>query len=242
MLSALEQFYRGFSIDRPVGNNAFSYDQRSERVLFVPPLRSGSPEELAVGDTVAFCEVSDGKERAVRGLRNFLYWESRGIPVVVFDNHNHAFCFWAAAMRDGAVPFGLPLVHVDQHRDMREPSTYLSPESLDNMENVFRYTNDVLNVGNFIQPALRLEMFSGLDIIDSRAGFEKILPERFVLDLDIDIFSPEMDYIDTDYKFRRIRSYMNKAALITIATSPFFIDQVYALEVARRLFQEDMDD
>lgn len=49
--------------------------------------------------------------------------------------------------------------------------------------------------------------------------------ENSVLNLDIDIFAPELDYINPEKKIRIIRNLLKKCQLVTIATSPFFIDQ-----------------
>ena len=45
-----------------------------------------------------------------------------------------------------------------------------------------------------------------------------------------------MDYIDYDLKIARVNKYIEGASLITIATSPYFIEQDRALKVLRDLF------
>ncbi|NIV10948.1 MAG: hypothetical protein GWN62_06550, partial [Aliifodinibius sp.] len=92
---------------------------------------------------------------------------------------------------------GKTLLHVDQHSDMWKPERYLEgsdPQDLD-LETAFEYTNFELNVGTFIKPALALNIFSELEIIDGYFAFDKALPQNFALDLDIDIFAKDMDYI-----------------------------------------------
>ena len=76
---------------------------------------------------------------------------------------------------------------------MREPENY--NVDINNIDDVFRYTNEVLNVGNFIKPALQHNIFSEVIIIDSSYGFELDIEGEFVLDIDLDIFSKDMDYI-----------------------------------------------
>lgn len=46
-----------------------------------------------------------------------------------------------------------------------------------------------------------------------------------VLNLDLDIFSPELDFIPEEKKMRLIRNLLQKVNYVTIATSPYFIDQ-----------------
>ena len=61
-------------------------------------------------------------------------------------------------------------------------------------------------------------------------------PSDYVLDIDLDFFSRDMDYIDYDLKIGRVKEYIEGASLITIATSPYFIEQDKALKALRDLF------
>jgi hypothetical protein len=98
----------------------------------------------------------------------------------------------------------------------------------------------VLNVGSFIKPALKHNIFSDLIIIDSSYGFDLDIEGEFVLDIDLDIFSKDMDYIPYDLKLSKIQELIKKAKVITIASSPFFIDQEYAIKVLKELFNYDI--
>jgi hypothetical protein len=49
--------------------------------------------------------------------------------------------------------------------------------------------------------------------------------ENSVLNLDVDIFAPELDHIDPGKKIRIIQNLMKRVKYVTMATSPFFIDQ-----------------
>jgi hypothetical protein len=49
--------------------------------------------------------------------------------------------------------------------------------------------------------------------------------ENSMLNLDLDFFAPEMDFIDEEKKIRCIKNLMKKVRCVTIATSPYFIDQ-----------------
>lgn len=61
-------------------------------------------------------------------------------------------------------------------------------------------------------------------------------PESLILNLDLDFFAPDLDYIPFELKKRAVLGYAKKARLITVATSPGFVDGKLALEVSRRLF------
>lgn len=61
-------------------------------------------------------------------------------------------------------------------------------------------------------------------------------PIGIILNLDLDFFQPNLDFIDFDLKCSVVRDIAAKADLITVATSPFFIDQKLALGVFRKIF------
>lgn len=239
-IKTLQTCYRGFWIDQPRGNNAFSFQQRKHRKIYVAPLISGEPGDLAVGEEIAFSEVNEGQEVNCRGLKQFIYLQKDGKDIFIFDNHNHAFFFWMAGLKAGKLKKGGALVHVDQHRDMREPETYFewgAREEIE-IEKVCQYTNFHLNVGNFIRPALKLGIFSTLEIIDSSTAFQREFSAGIVLDIDADIFAEEMNYIARDYKIARLRRYIAAADFITIASSPYFIQQESAIGSIRQLLEE----
>ena len=49
-----------------------------------------------------------------------------------------------------------------------------------------------------------------------------------------------MDYIPYDIKISRIKELIDRAKVITIASSPFFINQEYAIKVLKELFNYDI--
>lgn len=236
-LNELARCYTGFEISEPVGNNAFSYASRQTRSIFVPPVISGTLDDVREGDRVVFAEMEEGRERVCRGLRSMVVINGGPSPVCVFDNHNHAFVFWAEALRQGVIPENGVLVHVDQHRDTRLPDRMPGQPVRDlPFEEIFRYAMEDLNVGNFILPAVTGGIFSEVVQINGEAGLDKSLPTSCVLDLDLDFFAPEMDYLPEDICVKRIREWIRGAALVTVASSPFFISQERALRVLRRIF------
>ena len=72
--------------------------------------------------------------------------------------------------------------------------------------------------------------------MDNSYSFEYDTSEEFVLDIDLDIFSKDMDYIPLDIKINKIRNLIKKAKTITIATSPYFIEQEYAINILKKIF------
>ncbi len=49
--------------------------------------------------------------------------------------------------------------------------------------------------------------------------------ENSVLNIDLDIFARELDHISEKKKMKIITNLLKKVKYVTIATSPFFIDQ-----------------
>lgn len=232
----LKKLYRGLSITAPTGNNAFSYAQRTHKSIWVPPLREGTPDDLQPGEEIVFCEIEDGEEKACRGLKHFIQWQVAGKEIFIFDNHNHAFFFWCRLYQQrGRLPY---VLHVDQHRDMREPRDKPPPDLLNNLQSAFDYCNYQLNVGNFIVPALQCGLIPDVKIVDSSATLEQEYARPFVLDLDIDFFAPELDYLGLEKKHKRVVQWLQDAEAVTIATSPFFMDQSNAIAIVKQLCEE----
>ena len=234
----LREFYQGFYISDPVGNNAFSFDQRQRKEVYIPPLICGDLDDVKGGEKIGFSEVVDGKEKNSPGLESFIYWQVEDKDIFIFDNHNHAFSFWSFGIKVGLFAERATLVHVDQHKDTRQPDEYLEKDFWKDtsMAQVCQYANHSLNVGNFIEPALKAGMFNQLIMVDHEQAFEQEIEEPFIADIDLDIFSPEMNYIPRAKKVQFIRYLIQKSQLITIATSPHFIDQESAIFTLKELF------
>lgn len=230
--------YTGFYIDKPLGNNMFSYNDRKNKKIYVPKLIQGDLSDVKVGNEVVFSEIEFEEEINAIGLKNMVKFNYRDKTVYIFDNHNHSFYFWIKSLKEGLFNKGCNLVHIDQHKDMREPENY--DVDVENIDDVFRYTNYVLNVGNFIKPALYHNIFSEAVIIDSTYGLEMDVEGEIVLDIDLDIFSKDMEYMSYDLRVNKIREYIKRSSVITIASSPFFIEQDYAIKVLKELFNCDI--
>ena len=63
---------------------------------------------------------------------------------------------------------------------------------------------------------------------------------EYVLDIDLDIFSKDMDYIPYEFRLNKIKELIKGAKVITIASSPYFIEQDYAIKVLKELFNYDI--
>jgi hypothetical protein len=254
--------YQGFYLTEKKGNNAFSYEKRKSPQLWVPERKKMSLDELWKRWDEEGCEfLLEGKEedrvvfededengvlQSCKGMKYFVETEFEGVPLFLFDNHNHALFFWYEAFVKGQLERGAKLVHVDQHKDMRKPERALGAGEFMEwgaggvaLEKMKKYVNEDVNVGNYIVPALEEGLLSDVQLLTGESGLEAspfLESENMILNLDLDFFAPELGKIDFEKARTFIREHAKRARLITVATSPFFIDQVLALKLFEKLF------
>nr|WP_330369434.1 hypothetical protein [Clostridioides mangenotii] len=70
--------YTGFYIDKPIGNNKFSFNKRKNKKIYVPKLIKGGLNDVVLGDEVCFDEVECGKELLCKGLKNLVEYIYEG--------------------------------------------------------------------------------------------------------------------------------------------------------------------
>lgn len=229
-------------IASPIWNNIFSYDERKNKEIFVPTIIEATLADAQVWNKPAFIELNEiWVEQVYFWLKNFIKTTLENIPVYIFDNHNHAFYFWFESLNNWIINKWINLIHIDEHSDTRNPDFFIGSKEISDLNKVYEYTNYTLNVGNYISPAIELWLiwkFHKITWESEILNFDKnLLKEDFILNLDLDFFSQNMDYIDYNLRKDFIIKIAKKSRLITIATSPYFIDQSRALEVLRDLFR-----
>lgn len=236
--------YSWFYITRSVGNNAFSFDQRKNKKIYVPKLIQASIDMIELWDKLVFEDFwFDGLLSSNTGLKNFYEINWKGKKLYLFDNHNHAYFFWYLARDQWIIGDNNTLVHIDEHADTRDPGEYLSkPDSYD-MQKVFEYTNfSNINVGNYIIPAQKEWLLKDIIQIRNDSNLDDYLNASFdltwdiILNVDLDFFQPDLDFIDYQKKKKVILDAAKKSKIITVATSPFFIDQQLAIRVFQDIF------
>jgi len=237
-----------FQIIKNVSNNSFSFNRRRESSLHIPSVIEGGLDDVKIGNEIVFEDFDEDNElKSCKGLRNFIRTThpKTGVPIAIVDNHNHVFYFWYEARKKGLIKDGATLVHIDQHKDTRTPEQMISKEEAQDLQKVFEYTNTALNVGNYIYPAMEEGLIGELISITSESETESAKAlSRFqssdksiIVNIDLDFWAPEMDYIDHGLKIEMTKKWMKKADLITIATSPFFINQELAIQVLKELLE-----
>ena len=60
--------YNGFYIEKPMGNNIFSYDERENKKIYVPKLIEGTLDDVSVGEEIVFDEIDEAIEIKAKGL------------------------------------------------------------------------------------------------------------------------------------------------------------------------------
>lgn len=240
MKSEIAKFYHGFYLRWLQGNNALGYQQRKEILgaepgIFVWPIKKGSAEDLSVGTQITMEDFYDGEMHSFSWLKELIYTEIWDIPCYIVDNHNHAFACWYDALLSSVFKKWITLLHIDQHSDMGTPASWLSQED---PRSIFDYTNNVLEVWNFIKAWVQSWIIWDVVQIRTQYSLEELINKDFwdfILDIDIDFWAPELSHIDKELSYEFVRKFLPKAKVITIATSPLFIDQEEAIKIIKEL-------
>jgi len=234
-----------FFITEPTGNNEFSHTERlalwSEGKIYIPPMREWTIEDLEIGTEIAFEEVVDNKLISCVGLKNFISTSLEWIPIYIFDNHNHALFFRYRHTKqfeniEDAKPF--KVIHIDQHSDIKPNINSFDAKHISPAE-IFGFTNYACNVGNFITSAKDSWLIQETIQIRTETALHSIPPLDFqnynyILDIDVD-FREKKNDIDNDIKI--IKNLIKNVALVTIATSPYFMDQTKAIEIVKKILK-----
>lgn len=225
------------TLTQKLGNNAFAWERRRleytrDPILHIPALIDGTLEDIQVGPDIVFEEMEDGILRSCVWLENFVQLSEN---IVVFDNHNHALYFWCDAVRRWILQTGFELIHIDEHSDLWDNDNHLDLEkAITNPEYSYEFTNLSCNVGNYILPAIESGLVGNMIRIENEyqidAYIDYIPSSNSILNLDIDIFAPELDHIPSEKKIRIIKNLIQRVKYITIATSPYFIEQWTAIQ------------
>ena len=246
-------YNKWFFIESPVWNNEFSFDKRQNKKLFVPEIiEAKSFGEIKFQDDlekIAFEDFDfDNKLSTNYWLKNFYRFQMWWKEVVLFDNHNHAFYFWYEARSRKIIWDKNILIHIDQHADTRDNDKIISKSDSKSLEKVFDFTNFVLNVWDYIIPAQKEGIIENIVQIRNTKNLEDYLQNfsnkknnsKIILNLDLDFFASELDFIDFELKKKVILDVFEKASYVTVCTSPFFVDQGLAVEKFKEIFKEKL--
>lgn len=240
-------------------NNAFAWERRcleygENPILHIPAVISGTIVDVKIWSSIVFEEEEDKKLKSCVGLENFVHiskqidtntqsYHPTILPITIFDNHNHALYFWIEAVRKWIIIPWFELIHIDEHSDLWDNENELNlQEAINNPEYAWDFTNLSCNVGNYILPSIESGLVGNMIRIENEyqidAHMDYIPSENSVLNLDLDIFAPELDHIPEEKKIRIITNLLRKVKYVTIATSPYFIDQWKAIKILQKILQK----
>lgn len=245
-------------ISEAITNNRLNFDERGNRTIVVPSLIEWTLDDVVTGkETVIEWEVN-GKMTSGKWLQHFVYLKNARVPTWIMDNHNHAFAFWHEALWKWWIKKWSLLIHIDQHTDLATPGNFPAwkhpEESHEGI--VEEYVNTDLTIADFIVPALATGLISEAVMVtgEDRNGAgvfvwenEKLIKKSaqlwtindtleteksLILDIDLDYFSQGFDDSKT---LETTKYWIEKADIITIATSPLFINQKKALQYLEKI-------
>ena len=233
-------------INEPIGNNEFSYQERialwsvgespaSLGKIFVPNLIQGNKDNLEIGSEIVFEEVIHNKLISCTGLKHFIETTYQWVPVYIVDNHNHALSFRYNYRVNSWSNENISVLHIDQHADTK-PNDNICPPWVKNIED---FVNEKTNVGNFITVALNSWIINEVIQIRTDYTFDKMINSQisklnYILDIDIDF---RVGKEITSEETQTIRTLIQKAKIVTIATSPYFIEQQRAIEIIKSILE-----
>lgn len=236
-------------LSEPCGNNIFAWEQRKKTygrspTLTIPSLIEGGISDVQISNNIVFEEIENGILKSCVGLKYFIHIPSSSEkpPITIFDNHNHALYFWIDAVRRWILEPGFELIHIDEHSDLWEnPNTLNLEKALRDEQYTWDFANLSCNVGNYIVPAMQSRLVGNMIRIENESQMNEHMNhapwKSSLLNLDLDIFAPELDFIPEDKKIKIIRNLLKQVDYVTIATSPFFIDQWRAIEKIHKILR-----
>jgi hypothetical protein len=240
-------YYRHpYILRESVWNNALYSHDTHHNTLTIPAIQSGNISEITLWKNIVFITEENHQKLSHTWLDHFIRTKYYTTPCIVFDNHNHALYFWYESLIQWRVNQWVELIHIDQHSDLwkNENSVPIGVYNKEEyLENIWKFTNFSCNVWNYIVPALEEWLISKITRIESEYDLDQYreytADANSILNLDLDFFAPDLDYINYEKKKTCILRFARQVKLITIATSPWFMDQEKAIEVLRDIFSEE---
>lgn len=246
-MEKIEKLYNGFYLNKESANSQISGCSTSLRVAPLEKIDQYKKLETE-RNNFAFVEKNEKWEiEYFHGLKNFLWIEKTGVPpIFIFDNHNHAPVFRYNIIFNKKIK-NVELIHIDQHSDCWENKNHLKLNWNENeLENIFHFYNEKCNVGNFIPSTIKSWIISNQTQIRSISALKNLKIEKnqnFILDIDLDFCLNWIDRsIINEESIKILKKKFNEswnfALCITIATSPYFLDQEVAINILKKLLNE----
>lgn len=197
--------------------------------------------DIKLSDTTAYqMKDAKGNMRAYSGLAELYLLSWQHCPVYILDNHNYAAYAWIHELRMHTQPGYV--VHIDQHSDMVENSAVFDRSQIHRDEYIRQFCSQQCDIWNFITPLLAAGLVGHIEQIrterkllnrETESSVQKQLESwgSYILDIDLDFRAPEMSINEYHKTLEKTRKLFRSASIVTIATSPGFIDQGLALRI-----------
>ena len=247
----MTNYKQPFQITENIGNNVFCFDEQKNTKIHITSLitldiedfKSNTDKYLKIGSKTVFREKKNWKIVEYKWLHNFLEIKSDKQTIYIIDNHNHALYFRYKEYFEWNIKKWIELIHIDQHTDMNKLA-HLSKQDLKTLDDVFEITNYHCNVWNFIQPAIQDWLISKVHQINTEYSLLNTwkdictLNSKFsaILDIDLDFRDPKMGIEHYQETINITKKMIQKSRVVTIATSPYFLDQDLAINIIKNLF------
>ena len=213
----------GFFHTGEQGNNSFL--QQGETGLHIPGIQLGDESDISMGTQIVFCDFEDNHYLQKVGLKDYICgFSNSGTPIFVCDNHNMVLEAWQL-LKD-AKP---SLIHIDQHKD--NANINCNPKDSIYCTRICDYIQYAqlnqwieFDYLSFVE-AQDLDKLSKVNSINSK-----------IVNIDIDFFVKELTMLTVAEKINIICTACRHATMITIATSPGFIDQPFAIKLTKLLW------
>lgn len=261
----MKAYEKMVTITLPISNNEFSFKERKHKKIYIPEIIEGNIKNIRKGEAFAFIELDEfGNETCCKGLEKFIKQTDEAKYIFDNHNHSFYFSYELhyktkekydfihidqhKDLREASVEFDLYRTNIMETEqklidefaklNLKIDIEKLTQGKIDLLI-AYLYTNTVLNVGNFIKPMINMGMIDKFYCIDSQYAMDQISgydrSRNYILDLDLDFFSKDMDYIMEEEKLEMTQKLMDKADLILMATSPYFIEFEKCREILGKL-------
>ena len=211
-----------------IWNNQFCFNQVKNPKIWIADTIDWTANNLEIWENTVFREMKNWKVVDYRWLKNFIKLEKNNQTIYIFDNHNHALKYRIDEFKEWNISFWFNLIHIDQHTDMNSSEFELDLSNPD---------LQVYNVWNFIQPAIQSWLIVQVEQINTEYKLLKYdMPKYdYILDIDLDFRAPEMSIEKYSDTIQKARTLISKSRVVTIATSPYFLEQNLAIKICKDL-------
>ena len=215
-------------ITENIWNNQFCFNQVENPKIRIANTIDWTIEDLEIWDNTVFREIKNWKVVEYKWLKHFIHIKNSNQSIYIFDNHNHALNYRIEEYKLWNISLWFDLIHIDQHTDMNSSEYEL------NLENP---NLDVYNVWNFIQPAIKSGLINMVEQINTEYKLLNFQTNEkdLIFDIDLDFRAPEMSIEKYSEAIEKTKELISKSRVVTIATSPYFLDQNLAIKICKDL-------